>query len=121
MSRETRRAALDRGHRAEAWVADNLVTDGWRLLAKNWHATGGELDLVVERDGVLRFVEVRARSAGDPSALESIGRTKQARLRSAARAWLLAFGEPRCEVAFLVAIVTFAPRGWTVEWLDDAF
>jgi putative endonuclease len=118
---EDRRRALRRGHDAEAWVAQLLEAQGWSVLARNWHARGGELDVVVERDGVLRFVEVRARDPRDDTGLESIGPTKQRRLRAAAEAWLLAHGEPEREVAFLVAIVALHADGWTVEWLDDAF
>lgn len=110
-----------RGRDAEAWVADLLERDGWSVLDRNWHASRGELDLVVEREGVLRIVEVRARAPGDGSGLESIGRAKQAHLRYAAEAWLLAHAEPEREVAFLVAIVTLDPAGWSVEWIDDAF
>ena len=118
---DDRRAALDRGARAEAFVADRLVEAGWTVLARNWRARGGELDLVVERQGVLRFVEVKARDADDPSGLEAIGHGKRRKLIAAAEAWLGERGLPSVEVAFLVAVVSFGRTGWTVEWLDDAF
>jgi putative endonuclease len=35
---------------------------GFRLLAQNWRCPLGEIDLVVERDGLLVFCEVKARS-----------------------------------------------------------
>ena len=107
-------------------MASALEAEGWRVLDRNWHARGGELDLVVGRDGAVRFVEVRARQSGDESALESITPAKQRRLVRAAESWLLAHGgehpseEPH-EVAFLVAEVCLHPDGWTVELLDDAF
>jgi Holliday junction resolvase-like predicted endonuclease len=75
---------------------------------------------VVQRGDVLRFVEVKARDPGDESALESIDGLKQARLAGTAEAWLVGKGLP-AEVAFLVAIVSFEPAGWTIEWFDDAF
>lgn len=113
--------AHERGREGEQFVAEQLVLDDWVVLARNHRAAGGELDLVVERAGVLRFVEVKARAPDDDSGIESIGYDKQRRLRTAAEAWLSSRGLPEREVAFLVAIVCFDPAGWTVEWWDDAF
>lgn len=115
-----RRAAWKRGLHAESVVAEHLEADGWRVLDRNWHARGGELDLVVERDGAVRFVEVRARKPADPTGLESVNRTKRRRLVRAAEAWLLAHAEP-LECAFMVAVVSLAPDGWRVSIVDDAF
>jgi putative endonuclease len=120
-SPDDRRAALDRGARAEALVAEELVRRGWVVLARNWRARGGELDVVVERAGVLRFVEVKARDEDDPTGLEAIGHDKRRKLVAAAEAWLLERGLPEVEVAFLVAVVSFEADGWSVEWVDDAF
>lgn len=97
------------------------MRDAWVVLARNYRAAGGEIDLVVERDGVLRFVEVKSRSPDDPSGIESIGHGKRRRLTAAAEAWLSSRGTPEREVAFLVAVVCFEPSGWTIEWWDDAF
>jgi putative endonuclease len=56
----------------------HLERAGYSLVAKNFRSRFGEIDLVVERAGVLVFVEVRSRR-GDRygSALESVGRRKQ--------------------------------------------
>jgi putative endonuclease len=55
-----------------------LERAGYSLVAKNFRSRFGEIDLVVERGGVLVFVEVRSRR-GDRygSALESVGHRKQ--------------------------------------------
>lgn len=117
----SRRDAWDRGRRAEALVASRLQADGWEILARNWHGGGAELDLVVRRDGALRFVEVKARDPRDEGALEAMTHDKRRRLSRAAEAWLDAFGEPEREAAFLVAVVTMGPGPWTIAWIDDAF
>lgn len=117
----SRRAALDRGARAEALAADVLLREGWTVLARNWRARGGELDVVVERDGVLRFVEVKARDPDDDTGLDAITVAKRRKLVAAAEAWLVERGLPAVEVAFLVAVVSFDPAGWSIEWVDDAF
>lgn len=112
-----RRAAYDRGRSAEDNVARDLESQGWTVLARNFRSDGGELDLVVERDGVVRIVEVKAREDG-LDALEAVGPVKQRRLRAAAEAWLAVHGAPTREVAFLVAVV--GPDG-SVDYFDDPF
>lgn len=118
---DDRRAALERGARAESLAAEVLTRDGWTVLARNWRARGGELDIVVEREGVLRFVEVKARDPLDDTGLDAIGASKRRKLVAAAEAWLVERGPPEVEVAFLVAVVSFDPAGWSIEWVDDAF
>lgn len=121
MNTEGRRAALERGARAETFVARHLEGDGWTVLARNWRASGGEIDLVVLRDGHLRFVEVKARDPHDDSALEAIGHDKRRKLSRAAGEWLASHVPPDHDAAFLVAVVTFLEAGWTVDLLDNAF
>ena len=119
-SSDDRRAALQRGHDAESFVARHLQAQGWSVRDANWRGVGGELDLVVERDGSLRFVEVKGRNPGE-DALEAITAGKRRKLIRTAEAWLLARAADCTEMAFTVAVVTFHADGWQVELLDDAF
>jgi len=118
-SAEERRRALASGREAEAWVAQELEERGWQVLDRNVHVGGGELDLVVIREGCLRFVEVKARQPGEDG-LEAVTPYKQGKLRCAAEGWLQQHPEGFEEVAFLVAVVHMGPR-WRLELLDDAF
>ncbi len=114
-------AAHERGREAEQLVARHLEAEGWTVLARNWRGAGGEIDIVVLRDGHLRFVEVKARDPDDPSALEAVGRIKQRKLARAGEGWLASHGPPERDVAFMVAAVTFHPAGWSTELIDNAF
>ena len=102
-------------------MCEHLEAEQWHVLARNWRTQGGELDLVVQRGGALRFVEVRARAEGLVSAEDSIGHRKRRRLVRAAEAYLQHFSGAYDEVAFLVAVVDLAVDPWTVTWYDDAF
>lgn len=75
------------GMSAEARAADALIQDGWSVLARRARTAAGELDLIAERDGLLAFVEVKARpSLADAAA--ALGPRQRARLLAAAEAWL---------------------------------
>jgi putative endonuclease len=77
------------GRAAEAAAARFLERDGYRIIAANFRAKGGELDLVADDGGVLAIVEVRYRASDRfGGAAASITRAKQARIVRAARVFL---------------------------------
>jgi putative endonuclease len=112
-----KRLALRRGAEAESRVARILEAAGWTLRARNWTGAGAELDLVVSRAEVLRFVEVKQRSGSDDSGLDSIDHRKQARLIRAARCWMAREDADAADISFTVAIV--GDQG--IHWIDAAF
>lgn len=75
------------GEEAERLVADTLIADGWRILARNLRVGRGELDLVAVDPGppaALVVVEVRRRDRRDFGlAEETLDRRKRAALRRA--------------------------------------
>jgi putative endonuclease len=85
----------------------------------NAWAAGYELDLVVRRGRVLRFVEVKEKRGarfGDP--LEMVTPEKQRRLRRAAETWLAS----RPELAALsVGFDVIAVRDGRVQRVPQAF
>jgi putative endonuclease len=88
-------------------------------LGSNVWVAGNELDLIVRRGRVLRFVEVKEKLGdgfGDP--LEMVTPEKQRRVRRAAEAWLAA----RPELTALdLGFDAVAVRGGRVERVGDAF
>ena len=92
--------------------------DGYRVLARNWRCSSGELDLIVGRGDMVVFSEVKIRSStsfGWPA--EAVDRRRQVRLRSAAAAWLRSTGTRPTEVRF--DVVSVLPGH--VERLEGAF
>jgi putative endonuclease len=72
----------------EEVAADYLATEGYSIIDRRWRCARGEIDIVVERDGELAFVEVKTRRTlrfGHP--LEAITPAKFSRLRILAGEW----------------------------------
>lgn len=77
-------------HWAEETARAYLEERGYHLVAANWVARGGELDLVMRRGELLVFIEVRQRRSdrfGTPA--ETLDPRKLARLRRTATEYLL--------------------------------
>ena len=82
-----RQAARTFGIRAE-WAALALLTlTGYRVLARNFVAPGGEIDLIAQRGQTIAFIEVKARPQMD-QALIAITEQKRRRIARAAQVWL---------------------------------
>lgn len=120
--RSTRRA---RGNRAEDAAAEHVRAAGWRLLARNWHDRFGELDIVAEHDGVLAFIEVKARRHnryGD--GLTAVTWRKRRRMIHAARNFLARGGWPLetpCRFDVIVAALGTGDTCTIETWLHSAF
>lgn len=84
------------GALGEDLAARYLRRRGYRILARNIRAGGVELDLIVQRFGLLAFVEVKTRRGamqGPPEA--AVDARKQRRIVQGAQAWLQAHDEIR--------------------------
>lgn len=105
------------GAAAEQAAADYLVQQGLRLVARNFHCRGGEIDLVMRDGATLVFVEVRARSRADfGGAAASITAIKQARIILAARHYL-ALHKVDAPCRFDVVLL----QAGRLQWLRAAF
>lgn len=87
-------AAAQVGRRGEEVAAAYLLTQGYRINARNIRVGRDEIDLLAydPQDGVLVFVEVKARTrrSVDYHPELAAGARKRARLRRAARSWVAA-------------------------------
>lgn len=109
------------GQETENLAAEYLVSQGYKILARNVRLGSGELDIVAEKSGVVYFVEVKARKRGSQvAAHEAITADKQRRLVSAARAWLQRYrgGEVACSF-LLVAIENADGAGCRIDVIED--
>lgn len=82
-------AAHERGRLGESLARLYLEIQGYQVLDTGFRRPGGELDLVVRRDDVVAFVEVKTRGARSLAAPEaSVTPLKLSRMRRAARIWI---------------------------------
>lgn len=88
------------------------------MLARRARTPAGELDLVAERNGLLAFVEVKARPSLTEAA-HALGPRQRARLVAAADCWLAE--NPRHGVAGIRFDVLLVAADGTVRRIADAF
>ena len=109
----------------EEQAAACLKRQGFFLIARNYHSRYGEIDLIMENDEYLIFVEVKLRKNdryGTPA--EAVTFKKQERLRNTALLYLQAH-ETRKQPRFDV-IEIYAPRGMDtkplrISHIENAF
>ena len=100
-----------------------LITKGLGLVARNYVCRLGELDLVMEDNGVIVVIEVRLRNSNSfCSPIESVGRQKIRRIVLATRQFLAS--RPELDdraVRFDLVAICLADGDNSVEWVRDAF
>jgi putative endonuclease len=87
MRRRTYHNAERHGRRAEFLCACLLRLKGYRIVARHWKSSSGEIDIIARRGRNLVFVEVKARRNA-ATAAESLSRKQQARIARAASQFL---------------------------------
>ena len=121
MALDPRRTLGDAGEEAVArWYA----AAGYEVVDRNWRCREGELDLVLARDTVLVFCEVKTRRTtafGTPA--EAVTFTKQRRLRTLAMRWLDAHPERRARTLRFDVAAVLAARDAppVIEVIEGAF
>jgi putative endonuclease len=103
---------------AERW----LRRAGWRILQRRFRSGHRDIDLVVERDGTVAFVEVKARRGmrfGEP--VEAVNWRKQKELSKSARVWIDRHGRPPEVYRFDVIGVLLQDRRVRIRHVPDAF
>jgi len=108
-----------KGQVFENRACDYLVQNGLTLICKNFHASCGELDLIMRDNDTLVFVEVRFRkNKGFGGALASVDRHKQKKLIKTAQVYLQkqSFYHQPCR--FDVVAITEDDIQWEKNVLD---
>ncbi|MGD2119559.1 MAG: YraN family protein [Chromatiales bacterium] len=111
-----------KGNQFEELALDYLQRQGLQLVARNYHATRGEIDLIMQDKKTLSFIEVRYRKADDyGSAAESVDYRKQQHLIVSAQTFLQQnrqYDDWPCRFDVLAISGT---GGANIDWIKNAF
>jgi putative endonuclease len=110
------------GQQKEQQACDYLVAQGLQLIMQNYRCKPGEIDLIMMDRGVLVFIEVRHRKQNDyGNGSESITRSKQLKIISAARHYLQAYELDNKYPCRFDAVITNQDTEEQFLWIKDAF
>lgn len=111
----------DLGKQGEQLALETLLKKGYVLLYKNWKAGYKEIDLIVENDDFLVFVEVKTRKTdrfGKPEA--AVHTKKKKHLIQAAKIYCRKY-RPKKEVRFDIIAITFLQPATNIKHIENAF
>lgn len=110
------------GRKTEQQVERWLRDQGLKTLSRNYHCRQGEIDLVMEDDASIVFVEVRyRRHDSHGGALASVDGHKQQRLIRAARHYLARHPHYGARPCRFDVVATDNDRATAPEWIRNAF
>jgi putative endonuclease len=111
------------GKRAEAAACEFLIKKGFCLLERNYRSHFGEIDLIMQDQDDIVFVEVRSRSRIDYGrAATSVNKEKQRKLAKTAtrylqmKKWLY-----KKYSRFDVIAIHWIDNNLQIEWFKNAF
>lgn len=99
-----------------------LTRKGWRIVYRRFRNGRRDIDIVVQRDSLVAFVEVKARSGaefGDP--VEAVDHRKQRELAKSASVWIDRHGRAEESYRFDVVGVLVDGERVRVKHVEDAF
>lgn len=111
-----------KGNAGEQLAADYLREHGLTVIARNFRIDGGEIDLIVNKQDLYVFVEVKCRSHGGfEAALEQITTAQCQRIRFTAQHFLLRHGLDQHSLKLRFDVITVTGEDADIYWLKDAF
>lgn len=111
-----------RGNRAENLALKHLRKAGLKLIERNFSSRYGEIDLIMQDNDYLVFVEVRYRKNQNfGGALESVDQRKQNKLRLTAQYYLQKNKRTDYPCRFDILCVAGNLMSPQIEWIENAF
>ncbi|WP_369434329.1 YraN family protein [Psychromonas sp. MME1] len=107
------------GVKSEKQALNYLLSQGLTLVCQNYYCRMGEVDLIMQDQDTLVFIEVRYRKNSDfGGALASITTAKQKKLIKTAKHYLAQLEyEPYCRFD----AIAIEQHSNTLEWIQNAF
>lgn len=107
----------------ENLAAEFLTKKGFEILARNFRCGKNEIDLIVKKDNVISFVEVKTRRGLEfGHAAEAVTRAKQKELAKAAECYLRKLQTHADLYRFdVIAITMMSGEAPDILFIEDAF
>ena len=110
----------DAGRTGEGLAAAALQKNGYTILTRNYRKKCGEIDIIAQKNDVVYFVEVKARSNTRYAApADAVNAAKRRHIADTASVWLAKNGERM--TSFLVAEVDLTDNSTdnSVQFIED--
>jgi putative endonuclease len=112
----------ERGDEGEILAVRHLKRLGYRIIARNYRCSLGEIDIVARHRGIVVFVEVKSRGAGDPvSPKLAITPAKKRKLSQVAWYYLQKQNLTEASARFDVVAIRGMPDSPEFEVIENAF
>lgn len=114
---------IEQGEIGEQMAITYLIKKGFNLLEKNWRNSTGEIDLIMSKDNIIVFVEVKLRKTdtfGDPE--KAVSKSKQKRIIQTANSYIFDKNIPeRFEYRFDIISIVKNNNFLSIKHFEDAF
>lgn len=115
------KSTKDSGQQGEDIALAFLLKKGFKLIQRNFRSRAGEIDLIMQNEKSLIFVEVRYRSSKKfGGALYSVDKKKQSKLIKCAQQYLLK-NPTKTETRFDVIAISPSVGQHEIQWITNAF
>ena len=110
-----------KGKACENLACDYLKKNGLKLIDKNFHSRHGEIDLIMQHQDMVVFIEVRYRKNQDfGGAKASVTLSKQQKIQKTALFYMQKKGR-ELNARFDVIAMTGEQNNPSIEWIKNAF
>jgi putative endonuclease len=116
-------AHLENGQHAEQSACHFLEKEGFKLVQKNYRTPYGEIDIIMQDQEALVFIEVRFRKSSKfGSPFETVGPQKQKKIRASAAHFLQRHQKlSNFPCRFDIVALTEDPKTGAIDWIQNAF
>lgn len=105
----------------EIYAARYLRQKGYSIKSSNYRLSGGEIDIIAEKDDTFCFVEVKTRSVGVYFApAEAVDYNKENNIRNAATAYVAHFKIDK-NIRFDIIEIILDKENYKLRHIENAF
>lgn len=109
------------GQSGEALVAQSLQKEKFTILATNYRARFGEIDIIAQKDDVVAFVEVKTRKHQFGDIGDLVNLSKQKKIIKTAFHYIAIHQPKQKTYRFDVAFVHFQEANPEITYIHNAF